>query len=283
MKPLHIINHSCDRIGRCVKICLIISFFTGLLFLGCFWPSQDCSAQNSDDFDYDDEFIKSFETLLKQYALEDEDAKLECLWDEYLKSHTHFDNHEYQKTCRQLGNKYAQSITKLGRCSEEMLEHGKEYSSEWLDDLIEQFGRPYVLENMGLIRLHLNYLYNRRAQNACEEFEKEAIYREYAYKAAFNKYFSLYLDFFEDLDQEQKIQLNNRKAVAEELMGVLNKASITDIVSDGALRENLLAIAVKDRPGSNAKLTEFFLNHPFFSKPFDPMKCVKDLKKLDNQ
>jgi hypothetical protein len=60
--------------------------------------------------------------------------------------------------------------------------------------------------------------------------------------------------------------LSKRKAALEELKALLNQASIQDIflASNDTMRESLLAVAIKERPDSDAKLTNFFLQHPFF-------------------
>jgi hypothetical protein len=240
-------------------------------------------AQNA-TFSYQDKFSEAFETVLEQHALE-EDAEIEHLWNDYLKNTTQFDNNEFQKACKQLETRYQQSLFEIEVCYEKASEQEKQYSSQWVDDLTEQFGKAYVLKNMELIRFHVAYMYIRNGQNSCEEFKKEAIYREYPYKAASNEFISNYLDFLDSLDEEIRIKLSERKEALEELKGLLNKVSIQELlsVSSTEVRVSLFAEAVKERPESDAKLTDFFLQHPFFSKPFNGGSCLKDLKKLGSR
>jgi hypothetical protein len=272
--------------GKLVGPFKTMLFLAGFFLFGFQYLDQVCVAENSFEFIYEHEFKESFEAIFEQYELKDEDIYLEHVWDDYLKSRTHFNNSEYQKACRRLTTQFYQSFSELERCQEEESEQEKAHSSQWMDDLIEQFGKTYVLKNIDLIKLHLGYLYSRNRQKSCEEFVEVAIYRESLYKAASNDYLSLYLDFIESLNEEQRIKLSKRKDALEELRELLNNASIQDILigsTSTAMRESLYAVAIEDRSDSDAKLSEFFSTHPFFSQPFDLVGCVEDLKKLDSQ
>lgn len=256
-------------------------FLAGIMIIGCILIVQNCGAQDFDMFSNYADFSKTFETILQKYSIEDEDEKIDRLWDEFLKETTNFYSSEYEKVCKQFERQYLQSLIDLNACSEKTTEIERSYSSQWVDDLIKQFGKAYVLKNMELIRLHLGYFYISNNTKFCKELKKDVIYQEFQYKTAFNKYLNLYIEFIESLDEEQKIKLSKRKTAVEELIEMFNKVSIKDIFSGSALRASLFSVAIKDRPNSDAALTEFFLQQPVFSKPFNVMECFNDLNTLN--
>jgi hypothetical protein len=266
--------HFNKMLWRCATSPVFKYFFVGLIVAGCIWMVQDCAASSSAD-----EFSKSFEAILQQFAMDDEEAKLAHQWDQYLIKVTGFDNRQYQTACRQLAVEYYKALIALGKCNRASSEKEKSYSSRWVDDLIKRFGKTYVTQHMDLIKLQLSRLYTDNMVTSCKELEKEAIYREHSCKAAFNTYLSIYIGFIDSLDEEQKHRLSKRKAAVEELMEIFSKGSIQDIIGDSELRASLLEIAVKSHANSDTALTDFFLHHPFFSKPFNLMKCLDDLRK----
>lgn len=256
-------------------------FLAGTMIICCILLVQNCGAQDHDMFAGFADFSNSFEAILQQHSIEDEDEKIDRLWDEYLKKTTHFYSNEYKEVCKQFEGQYLQSLIDLNEGSKKLSELEKSYSSQWVDDLIKQFGKDYVLKSMDLIRLHLGYLSIQNSVNFYTELEKAVVYMEFQYKTAFNKYLEYYIGFIESLDEEQKIRLSKRKAAVEELKEIFNKTSFKDIISGSALRASLYAIAIKDRPNSDTALTEFFLQNPVFSKPFNAMECLDDLDALN--
>jgi hypothetical protein len=270
--------HFNKMFGRCTTPSICKYLFMGLFIAGCIWMVQDCAASSNAD-----DFSKTFEAILQQFSMDDEEVKLARLWDEYLKNVTGFDNSEYQTACRQLAVEYYNGLIDLGKCNHALSEKEKSYSSRWVDDLTKRFGKTYISNHMDLIKLQLSRLYAANTANSCMELEKETVYREHSYHAAFNTYFRLYQGFIDSLDEDQKRRLSKRKAAVEELMELFNKASVQDIIGDSVLRATLLDTAVKDRSNSDAALTDFFSHHPFFLKPFNLIKCMDDLRKRMNK
>ncbi|MEN6467055.1 MAG: hypothetical protein ABFD62_17925, partial [Syntrophaceae bacterium] len=116
----------------------------------------------------------------------------------------------------------------------------------------------------------------------CEVFVKDAVYKEIFYTQELRHYAGLFVQFSETLDN----------ATLEKIKGLVSYAKTMTQIPDNILgyihaypgvRNQLRLAALQTRKDIDPRLIEFFSKHPFFSKPFEPMKAIRDLKRFEKK
>ena len=224
------------------------------------------------------EVVQEVKVLLDQFAIKSQETEMTKKWDNYLTELTGFNNNEYLSAIQQLYNEYYQSLTEHGNCCKKSAEEEKAYSSAWIGNFQNRFGKDYFSKNIDSIKFILISLHVKRKISYCEKFEKETIYREVHCFQAFRRYIRYFLEFIESLNEEDKKKFKNKKAIAESLLA-FPVAPIQKIISDSGLMVSLRTVALSSRTNLDANVIKFLSQHSNFSEPFDIMKAVSDIEK----
>ncbi len=207
-------------------------------------------------------------------------ANLQDRWDNYLKECTHFNNQEYLQVISSLGAEFNQAMTKVNECAKKTYERENQYSSDWLRDFLKEFGEEYVSQNIGNIKFVITSFWMTQGSGRCDAFEKEAIYKQIFFKEAIRQYARNFIKFNETLeaDKREKIKglISNSQSIIDDPDCLLGR-----IIARPRVHQYLYSMALQSRKDIDPKLIEFFSNHPFFCKPFDAMRAIRDLKKFE--
>jgi hypothetical protein len=215
--------------------------------------------------------------ILNHFIFTDQDIETAKKWENYLKESTWFDDKEHQMAIMQPGLEFAASVTSLNDCINNLEQNKKKNTSEWTKDFQKRFNQAYIKKNTDSIKFVMSCMYAKVNLKYCEEQKKEALYREIIYRQAFEDYIRHLQSFSETLDKKERNKIVERLAVAKTHLGGPPYPLQILLSSE---RERLFIIALNTRKDLDPVLIEFFLTHPFFQKPFDPIKAVTELEAL---
>lgn len=218
---------------------------------------------------------KESQKILKQLIFTDKEGETAKKWEKYLKESTWFDDKAHQMAIIQSGLEFAASITSLNDCINNLEQSKKKYTSEWMKDFQKLFNQDYIIKNMDSIKFVLSCMYAKVNLKYCEQQNKEALYREIIYRQAFEDYIRHLQRFSETLNKKERNEIIESLAVAKTHLQSPPYPLQTLLSYE---RERLFIIALKTREDLDTVLIEFFLNQPFFQKPFDPMKVINELE-----
>jgi hypothetical protein len=162
-------------------------------------------------------------------------------WDDYVKSASHFSNSNYADAINQQITDYYNAITDINYAiGNTNARRKREYSSSWVDDLFDRFGKKVIKKNDMAVRQSLLAL---SAAGDDEDFErklKNLIYIETMLFGSYKRYYGLFLDFYrEQLDQNAQKKLEPRKNLAESFLALIDKISLTSMHDTTVLQKIL--------------------------------------------
>ena len=199
-------------------------------------------------------------------------------WDEFLKKRTRrFSNEDYQMAIHELKTEYDQSYEMLNICIKNTNKISEEYSSSWAKNFQQRFGKEYIQKNFDSIRFVMIALSMTNSTAACEEQEKEALYREYRHLDAARNYVEYIEDFYRTLDEEDKKKIEHTKSIAESYLKNF-EFPLQSTLSKESLNNALYSFALTRQNNLDPQLIEFFSDQPLFRKPFALGKALDDLK-----
>lgn len=209
---------------------------------------------------------------------ESESAIFEKL-DAFLLKDYGYTNREYLDSLTELGMDLSEAVKAMNSCIEEATDYENQFSREWINDLLRQFDKEYIHKNESSIQIILYALWVRAYYASCKEIEKEVIHKEMLYMEIRANYVKYFLEFAETLDDKEKDIFKNRIAYAQ-YVNTLPDKSLKQLLAGNGIRVALSSRAVKTRKDVDPKLAAFFSHHPFFSKPFDRLRAIKEIRKI---
>lgn len=194
-------------------------------------------------------------------------------WSEHLQAISRFSSIDYLEAIQSLEKDYHKAISVLSSKIEETKEHRKKYSSAWVIDLTQQFGKEYIIKNRKAILDNFLAIIGRSYQHYGKEM-KELIYIETMLYGSYQEYFESFIKFYEEeLSNDQKMKLKTRKDAADNLLNLINEASFRQLYENEILFERMRnSRAMK----YDKELFDFFKNHSL-STNFDVSKASDDL------
>jgi len=209
-----------------------------------------------------------------------EDPKIQGKWDAYLKQHTLFTNQEHCQVILKLGEEFSQAIGKLENCTVEIK---KEYNSGWLDDFLKEFDQEYISRNLNAIKFVLMCV-SAKADTAsiCEPFVKDVMFKEAFYFQELREYAGHLIKFSQTLDNDTQGKIKNLLEYAKSIKEIPDNIFGYMYAWPG-VRNYLRLIALQNRKEIDPRLVEFFSKYPLFSKSFDLMRVVRDLKRFEKK
>jgi hypothetical protein len=216
-------------------------------------------------------------TLFNEVLESDNEATRATLkqWDDYALTVLNYSNNEYLDAISEQQAGYHKAIAELGKLIEKTRKMQKqEYSSAWVDDLVEHFGKNYLKQNKAAILWSLQAIY------ACditfESMLKDLIYTETMLYGSYRKYFNSFLDFYrEKIDAKAKKNLESRKVAAESFLAIIDEVSFASMHEDTVLRKILAENKARQL---NDEVFMFLKNHRL-SHTFGDLRASEDLRK----
>ena len=229
------------------------------------------------------EFVKIDYQKLVSYLGTDQNEGINDLlsrWADYVKDITKFSNNDYLAAIHSLQNDYYNEISKYEDIIKIEKADRKKHSSAWLDNLIDHFGKAYVVKNKNAIIANIQLLLCKRHDFYFKGVSEKLIYKEAELYGVYRKYFDMFKDYYKTLKPEDQKMLKSRKEAVDSFLSSLNDHSITQILT--ANSDPSLLLLAKRTENLNKKLYMYF-KEPSFLPNFDPMKAVADLQKITNQ
>ena len=193
----------------------------------------------------------------------------------YLKSINNYDLLEHETAIRKLFTVYRKDYLKLETCSTKVSNHRKKYSDKWLKELIKKYGAQYVEKNYESIKKLLVNLFLNKGIRYCIDDEKDILYSEIQYIKTVKDFCQSYIDFCNSLSENEKKIYNDKKKNANALLKVAAIYPMQEILYGGRVGHYL---DLKNKVTLKNDVFDFINNHPQFSKPFDAIKAVDDLR-----
>lgn len=216
-------------------------------------------------------------------ALESDDERTKEIlkqWDEYITSVSHYSNTDYANAINKQLTDYYKAIADLNNTiKENKIKRKSEYSSSWVDDLVNHFGKEYVKTNKMAIKQSL--LAFATSDKAFEQKLKDLIYIEVMLFGSYKRYFGMFLNFYkEELDQNAQKKLEVRKNIAESFLALIDKVPFASMHNTTVLQNLLTKNAAQ---ALNDEVFTFLKNHAL-SHTFDNLEMVlEDLNKVDDK
>ena len=194
-------------------------------------------------------------------------------WSEHLQAISHFSNMDYLAAIKSLEIDYYKAISVLNSKIQETKQHRKNYSSVWVTDLTQQFGKVYIVKNRKAIFDNFGAIIARSYHHYGSEM-KELIYIETMLYGSYQEYYSSFIKFYDrELDSDQKMKLKTRKDAADNMLKLINEASYRQLYEKEILFERMRNNKAMEQ---DKELFEFFRKHPL-STYFDVSKASDDL------
>ena len=223
--------------------------------------------------------IKAIRAFNEASGVEDEkNTELQTRWDTFLSDNTHYSNDDYTYAIEIQAGDYQKAVVDFSNIIKVNNEMQKSTdSSLWINDLINHFGKAYIVKNRKSIQWSLLALSN--FNDAYTESLKELIFRETMLYGSYQRYFSLFLNFYYDkLDDNGKKQMGPRQKFAAAFLKIITKPPIKSMHDDTVLLKKMNEHKAQQLSND---IFEFMQNHPL-SNRLDPMQAMDDLMQVLN-
>jgi hypothetical protein len=211
-------------------------------------------AQESDD--------KETKYLLKQ-------------WENYLISASHYSNSDHLNAINKQLTDYYKTIADVGNIIEKTgIKSKSQYSSSWVDDLVNHFGIEFVRTNKDVILESWKAIFS--SDEAFEQNLKNLIYTETMLFGSYKDYFGMFLTFYnEKLDQKAQKKMEAYKNIADNFLALIDKTSFASMHDTTVLKKVLSENKARQL---NEEVFLFLKAHPL-SHTFGDSRALKDFIK----
>lgn len=197
-------------------------------------------------------------------------------WENYIIRASHYSNNDHANAINKQLMDYYKAIADLGKVIEEKNNRSKkDYSSSWVDDLVNHFGKEFIIKNKMAILESLLALVN--SNEAFERKLKDLIYVEAMLFGSYKNYYGMFLTFYnEKLDDSAQKKIEAHKKIAENFLALIDKVSLTSMHNTTVLRNILIE---NEARRLNNEVFTFLKAHPL-SHTFRGSRPFEDLKKV---
>lgn len=196
----------------------------------------------------------------------------------YLNDVSHYKFEDYQMAIRHLFIEYRNYFIKLNACVSTSSDLEKKYDGRWLDDLLAFAGRDYVKNKIAPIQKLIFNIKNKHYRNFCIEAEKEAVFSEIQYLLTVKELLEMYVSYSETMTAPKQKCISKLKILAETTIKEAGHPPIQTM-----LYSQRLGTYLNETHGIDLKpdVAEFIINHPAFSRPFNFVNAIQDLRKFE--
>lgn len=221
----------------------------------------------------------SYFRLLDEFKSESFEREVIKKFDLYLINSTSYNNAQYLSGLNILFTHYLKTISNLSGCEKKIDEFEYAYSSEWLKAFEKKFGKKLLAKHYDALKNHIFEMGLNKSGVYCRDDIKECIYIESYFIKALRDYLSLFIKFTDTLKGPELGGINKWKSAAELFLETVHNP-IQEIMTEGNINLALCALGIQEQKEIPQDMADFFSNHPNFSKPFNYIKAIKDLKKI---
>lgn len=194
----------------------------------------------------------------------------------YLKNSTHYDILEHKTAIQNLLVLYRKDYSELEACTVGKSEKlRKDYSNNWIKEFKKKFGEEYVSKNYESIKTLLVNINMKHNTTFCIESERKILYSEIQYLLTVRDFCKSYIEFYNSMNESEKQFYNDRKKHAEEILKAASENPMQITLYGGRVGHYL---SLQNRVDLSKEAFDFIINHPQFSKPFQIIKAINDLR-----
>lgn len=233
-------------------------------------------SQSSDNRNNVDDFSEALQAFSKALESDDEETLLLLKkWNDYLIKITDYSNDSYIKAMRSQQADYYDALEAFGNRITQTEKEKKEYSSSWIDDLINHFGKDFIKENQDSVKSSLRAIF--ASDEVYKKELKDLIYTEAMLFGSYRRYYGLFSGFYnEKLDKKSQKKLETRKNLAEAILKITAHKPLTFMHDTTGLQKLL---AENDAQELNDEVYIFLKNHPLSYTFSDLIRELEDFNK----
>ena len=202
------------------------------------------------------------------------------LWEKYLKSRYEIENRKLTRTIENLFNQALYEETELNKTVSAMRDNRSTNNTQWLKNLENKFGRPYLQENIakvGRVLLAVQFVRDDELQKVPL---RKALYAEIRYASAVDEYLQDFIDFYASLKLPDKEKFVDLEHAASNFLSNKRSRFLTKIISIGGLQRMAIIRTAKDE---DPDLFIFFYNHEDLKPSFSALKIYKSIRSYLNR
>lgn len=204
-----------------------------LLLQVCLMAKVACSNDEQSD-----DILQSFSNLFESAAKENK--HLLNGWNDYLVKVLRHSNAEHLEVIGELTIDYAHAFKSFNeKLGNERKKEKMQYTSNWLDRLVEHFGQDFVCKNKIAILLNLMMAFERNDEKKYAQDAKDILSKEMILYLAYEEYFDTFLEYYNNLNENDQKQIKNLKEVAEKYLSITKRSHFAPIYYGGHMRKKI--------------------------------------------
>jgi hypothetical protein len=150
-----------------------------------------------------DDILQSFSNLFESAAKENK--HLLNGWNDYLVKVLRHSNAEHIEVIGELTMDYANAFKSFNeKLGKERKKEKMQYTSNWLDRLVEHFGQDFVCKNKIAILLNLMMAFERNDEKKYAQDAKDILSKEMILYLAYEEYFDTFVNYYNNLNKNDQ-------------------------------------------------------------------------------
>jgi hypothetical protein len=219
-------------------------------------------------------FYQAFSNLIES-APEDNKHLLDG-WNDYLTKVLGYSNAEHLKAIEELTIDYAKAFKAIDEKYAKDREQDKiNYTSKWLDELVERFGKDFVSNNKRAVMLNLMMAFNRSDAKKYDQDAKDILSKELTLYLAYESYLGVFMDYYNQLSEQDQKKMKAWKEVAEKYLSITKSSHFAFIYYGSRMKYKILDNVMQK---GNKELYIYFKKRTF---PFGSWAFSKARQDMD--
>ena len=197
-------------------------------------------------------------------------------WNDYLIKVLGYSNAEHLKVIEGLTMDYAKAFEALNEKYAKDREQDKiNYTSKWLNKVVERFGKNFVCNNKRTVMLNLMVAFNRRKVEKYDQDAEDILSKELILYLAYERYLDAFIKYYNQLSENDQEKMKAWKVVAERYLSITNRSHFAVIYYGSRMDNKLLENKMKNE---NNELYVYFKKTTF---PFGSWALSKARHDMD--
>jgi hypothetical protein len=169
------------------------------------------------------DFSQVFSDLMESTAKENKELLVG--WNDYLIKVVGHSNADHLKVIEEFTKDYAKALKAIDeKYAKDRKQDKMNYTSKWLDDVTERFGKEFVCNNITAVMMNLIIAFQRTDAKRYDQDANEIISKESILYLAYESYLNHFMDYYNQLSEKDRKKMNAWKVVAEKYLSITNRS-----------------------------------------------------------
>ena len=169
------------------------------------------------------DFSQVFSDLMESTAKENKELLVG--WNDYLIKVVGHSNADHLKVIEEFTKDYAKALKAIDeKYAKDRKQDKMNYTSKWLDDVTERFGKEFVCNNITAIMMNMIIAFQRTDAKRYDQDANEIISKESILYLAYESYLNHFMDYYHQLSEKDRKKMNAWKVVAEKYLSITNRS-----------------------------------------------------------